>query len=455
MVFCMRRIPIAITIAGSDSGGGAGIQADLKTFAALGVHGTVALTSVTAQNTYEVRAIHDIPPHVVYEQIIAIAIDMGIDAGKTGMLSNAEIIETVARAVDDIGFPLVVDPVMIAKSGAKLLRDDAIDTLIKKLLPLAKIVTPNAPEASRISGVEVKDLDSAKKAAKKIVDETGVEAAIVKGGHLTSSTAVDVMYWNNQFYTFESERVLDGCTHGTGCSFSAAIAAELAKGANVYDAVREAKKFITTAISYGLKIGRGHCPVNPMAWLYIPAYKHMVIEELERAICVLMDSSKKIIEYMPEVGMNIVMSLPPEYTRSINDVAGVKGRIIKYGETLLRTGPVEFGVSKHLARLVIELQRIYPEIRSALNIKYDEKIIDKARVKGYKVVFIDRRMEPDDIRRIEGATMKWIANEVSKITTSPPDIIYDIGDIGREAMIRIIGRNALEVVNKLLNIIED
>lgn len=451
----MKRVPVAISIAGSDSGGGAGIQADLKTFAAMGVHGTVALTSVTAQNTYEVRAIHDIPPHVVYEQIIAIAIDMGIDAGKTGMLSNAEIVDTVARAVEDVGFPLVVDPVMIAKSGAKLLRDEAVEMLVKRLLPLAKIVTPNAPEASRIAGVEVKDLDSARIAAKKIVDETGVEAAVVKGGHLTSNTAIDVMYWNNQFYVFESERVPDGCTHGTGCSFSAAIAAELAKGSNVYDAVREAKRFITTAISYGLKIGKGHCPVNPMAWLYVPAYKYLVIEELERAIGRLMGSSKELLEFLPEVGMNIVLSLPPEYVRGINDVAGVKGRIIRFGDEMLKAGPVEFGASKHLARLVVELQRNYPEIRAALNVKYDARLIDKAKSKGYRVVFIDRRMEPEDVKRIEGATMKWIADEVSKITLNPPDLIYDVGDVGKEAMIRIIGRNAYEVVNKLLDIVKD
>ncbi|MGC8975235.1 MAG: bifunctional hydroxymethylpyrimidine kinase/phosphomethylpyrimidine kinase, partial [Thermoprotei archaeon] len=185
---------VAVTIAGSDSGGGAGIEADLKTFASLGVHGTVALTSVTAQNTYEVTAIHDIPPEVVYEQIRVVAEDIGIDAGKTGMLSNSNIIRSVARAVKEFSFPLVVDPVMVAKSGARLLREDAVDALKRELLPHAKVVTPNKAEAEVLSGIEIRSLEDSKLAAKKISEEYSCEAVVVKGGHLESNEAVDVLY---------------------------------------------------------------------------------------------------------------------------------------------------------------------------------------------------------------------------------------------------------------------
>lgn len=451
----MKKIPIAITIAGSDSGGGAGIEADLKTFTALGVHGAVALTSVTAQNTYEVTAIHDIPPEVVYEQIKAIAVDMGIDAGKTGMLSNSGIIRAVSRAVKEFSFPLVVDPVMVAKSGAKLLLDEAVEVLTRELIPLAKVVTPNAPEASRLSGVEVRDVDSAKQAARRIVEETGVEAAVVKGGHLLSDTSVDVMYWRGRCYLFESPRVKNGCTHGTGCSFSAAIAAELAKGTDLYNAVKVAKEFIVKAIAYGLKVGKGHCPVNPAAWLYVPAYRSIVLEELKRAVAKLMEHKGELIKYAPEVGINVAMSLPAPYALSVDDVAAVKGRIVRSGNELIQIGEVEFGASRHLARLILELQRAYPEVRAAVNVRYCEELVEKARKRGYRVVFIDRRLEPEESRRVEGATMRWIAGEVSRMTSEPPDIIYDVGDLGKEAMIRVIGKGALDAVDKLIKLIEE
>ncbi|MCD6323790.1 MAG: bifunctional hydroxymethylpyrimidine kinase/phosphomethylpyrimidine kinase, partial [Desulfurococcales archaeon] len=265
-----KPLPVAITIAGVDSGGGAGVAADLKTFAALGVHGALAVTSLTAQNTVEVRAIQDLDPEMVEAQVEAVADDLGIDAGKTGMLSNESIIKAVARVVGKYGFPLVVDPVMIAKSGAKLLRDEAIKALIDQLIPKAAVVTPNAPEASRLTGIDVKDLRTAREAAQAIVEELGAEAAVVKGGHLSSEYSIDVLYFRGDFEEFRAPRIDSGTTHGTGCSFSAAIAAGLAKGLRVPEAVGEAKRFITEAIKYGLALGAGHGPVNPTAWVAIP-----------------------------------------------------------------------------------------------------------------------------------------------------------------------------------------
>ncbi len=449
-----KIVRVAITIAGSDSGGGAGIEADLKTFAALGVHGTVALTSVTAQNTYEVTAIHDIPPDIVYKQIEAVAEDMGIDAGKTGMLSNASIIHVVAKAVKKYGFPLVVDPVMIAKSGAKLLRDDAIDALVKELLPEATIATPNAPEASRITGIEVRDLETARIAAKKIVEDIGVkEAVIVKGGHLSGEESIDIMYWRGKYYELKAPRISSGCTHGTGCSFSAAIAAGLASGLDIYSAVKQAKEFITSAIKYGLKIGKGHCPVNPMSWIDIPGYKWFIYENITTALNKLLENREIVSKYVPEVGMNLVMALPPQYLHSTRDIAGIRGRIVKYGDTIKPVGPIEFGASSHLARLVLSISKREPSIRAALNIKYDPIVIENAVKKGYEVVFIDRRKEPKDVREREGATMPWIVEEVFKTRDKAPDLIYDVGDIGKEAMIRIIGYSAINVVEKLLDIL--
>ena len=259
------KLPVALTIAGSDSGGGAGIQADLKTFAALGVHGTSAITAITAQNTTGVTDILELPVDLVRKQIAAVVDDIGVQAAKTGMLSSAAIIGAVAEAVRDYGLtPLVVDPVMIAKGGAKLLREDAIDALRERLIPLAAVVTPNLPEAEVLLGRPISSLDERKRAARDLV-AMGAGAAVVKGGHADDAT--DVYFDGSQMIELRAARIDTVNTHGSGCVFSAAIAAWLARGADPLQAAREAKSFITEAIANSLQIGRGHGPVNPMfAW---------------------------------------------------------------------------------------------------------------------------------------------------------------------------------------------
>ena len=256
------KLPVALTIAGSDSGGGAGIQADLKTFAFLGVHGTSAVTAITAQNTRGVTEILELPPSLVLEQIRVVVEDMGVAAAKTGMLSSAEIIEAVAESVERFGVTnLVVDPVMVAKGGAKLLRDEAVDALRSRLLPLAAVVTPNLPEAEVLLGRRIETLDERKQAARDMVG-LGARAVVVKGGH-ASGDAIDVYFDGSGFVELSAPRVETANTHGSGCVFSAAIAAALAREVRPDEAVRQAKAFITRAIVASLEIGGGHGPVNP------------------------------------------------------------------------------------------------------------------------------------------------------------------------------------------------
>ncbi len=437
----------ALTIAGSDSGGGAGIEADLKTFSAFGVHGLVAVTSVTAQNTREVRAIYDVSPEVVAGQIEAVAEDIGVDAAKTGMLSNAGIIKAIAKTVSRYKFPLVVDPVMIAKSGAPLLREDAVEALVKEIIPLATVVTPNRPEAEKLSGIKIESLEDARKAAKFIVEELGAEAAIVKGGHLGWREAVDVLYYRGSFREYRKPFV-DGCTHGTGCSFSAAIAANLAKGKPLEEAVRIAKEFITLGISYGLRIGRGHCPVNQNAWIEIPAERWRVYESLTGALGELL-KVEGLSHYVPEVGMNFVYALPRIYARGKEDVAGVKGRIVKFGDSVKPVGPVEFGASDHMARAVLTIMEFYPELRSGLNLRYDEELIERAKRLGLKVSFYDRREEPEEVKLREGATIPWGVKTAVRRLGERPDVVYHLGDWGKEPMILLFGNTPGEVVERL------
>lgn len=376
---------------------------------------------------------------------------MGVDAAKTGMLSSAPIISVVAKSVKRYGFPLVVDPVMIAKSGAQLLRDDAIGTLIKELIPLATVITPNIPEAERLTGISIKNIDDAKIAAKMIVNEYGAKAAIVKGGHLNLDESIDVLYYNGIFKEFKSPKIFTKNTHGTGCSFSAAIAAELAKGNDIISSVETAKRFITNAILYGLSVGKGHGPINPTAWLYIPAEKYNVIEQLKKAVEML-ESHPEVASLIPEVQMNLVMALPYPYARGVDDVAGIPGRIVKIGSKVKASESPSFGASSHVARAVLKAMEYDRNIRAAADIKFSNEILEIIKNLGFTISFYDRREEPPEIKSKEGGTIPWGVEVAIKRVGKVPDAIYDPGDWGKEPIIKIFGKDAVDVANKIIAI---
>jgi hydroxymethylpyrimidine/phosphomethylpyrimidine kinase len=252
----------ALTIAGSDSGGGAGIQADLKTFEAFGIFGTSAITAITAQNTLGVTAIHDVPIEIVGAQIEAIASDLAPDAVKTGMLASVAIVETVAAAIEALDLPnLVVDPVMVAKSGHRLLADSAVLALTRELLPRALVVTPNVPEAEALAGIAIHTIHDMEAAARRI-RALGPRWVVMKGGHLEGETIVNLVFDGRACDRLEVPRVPGPNTHGTGCTFASAIAAGLALGRDVRSAVREAQTFVAEAMRHGPELGRGHRPLN-------------------------------------------------------------------------------------------------------------------------------------------------------------------------------------------------
>jgi hydroxymethylpyrimidine/phosphomethylpyrimidine kinase len=257
----MNSIPTAMTIAGSDSSGGAGIQADLKTFAALGVYGTSAITAITSQNTVAVTDVLEMPTSLIASQIDAIMTDIGADVAKTGMLSSSTIIETVVQKIKEHGISqLVVDPVMVAKGGDKLLQDEAVDALRTLLIPLSTIITPNIPEAEALLGRKIVNLDDARKAARDLA-RMGAKSVVVKGGHL-DGPPTDVFYDGENFREFTSLRIDTKNTHGTGCTFASAIAAGLAKKLPLVDAVEKAKSYVYSAIKREITIGQGHGPLN-------------------------------------------------------------------------------------------------------------------------------------------------------------------------------------------------
>jgi len=260
-------IPRVLTIAGSDSSGGAGVQADLKTFTVFRVYGMSAITALTAQNTRGVSGILPVSGEFVREQIDAVANDIGVDAAKTGMLATRAIVVAVAAAVRAHRIaPLVVDPVMVAQSGARLLDAEACAALLGELVPLARVVTPNVPEAEALLGMRIASVADMHEAARRLV-ATGAAAALVKGGHLDGEEAVDVLHDGAAAHELRALRLATRHTHGTGCMTAAALAACLARGLPLLDAAREAKRFIGVALAGALSLGTGNGPANPLAWL--------------------------------------------------------------------------------------------------------------------------------------------------------------------------------------------
>ncbi|WP_445634908.1 hydroxymethylpyrimidine kinase [Nostoc sp. DSM 114161] len=258
------RVPVALTIAGSDSGGGAGIQADLRTFAFHCVHGTSAITCVTAQNTLGVNRVDAMPSEAVVAQIQAVVEDIGVQAAKTGMLLNQEIIFAVAQQVETLQIQnLVVDPVMVSRTGAQLIDDDAVKTLCNTLIPKAAIITPNRYEAQILSGLEIYSIEDMQAAAEMIHKNLGTKAVLVKGGGMQGNLrGVDIWFDGEKLEVLTAKQVETTNTHGTGCTLSAAIAANLAKGKNLWTAVQQAKEYVTTALTYALDIGEGQGPVG-------------------------------------------------------------------------------------------------------------------------------------------------------------------------------------------------
>ena len=438
-------MPIALTIAGSDSGGGAGIQADLKTFAALGVYGASVITSVTAQNTLEVTGIHDLPAEFVCLQLDTVMRDLTIEAVKTGMLSNPAIIRAVSERLQALGVEkLVVDPVMVAKGGAALLRKEAEAELIERLLPLAYVVTPNLGEAEVLAGLSIHNVEEMEQAARRI-HAKGARHVVVKGGHL-AGPPVDVFFDGHRFQYFEGERIETKSLHGTGCTFASAIAAELAKGAEVTAAVRHAKAYITAAIRLAEPIGHGFGPTHHFGALYHQAARYDIIVQLEEAVTQLRGAG--IAALIPEVHSNLGMALTRATT--VPEVASWEGCIVPVGEGIQPVGSLRFGASEQVATMILAAMRIDPSYRSAMNIRYGEDILHACQAANLRLSPIGRPNEPVQGQRTEGSSRALGIGNLTLTLETVPDILYDLGAIGQEALVWVLGHDAVEVACKVL-----
>jgi hydroxymethylpyrimidine/phosphomethylpyrimidine kinase len=436
-----------LTIAGSDSGGGAGIQADLKTITVLGGFGMSVITALTAQNTLGVQGVYEVPEDFVEKQFDSVATDIGIDAAKTGMLANSKIIRVVSKKLRQYGInKLVVDPVMVAKGGAPLIVNEAKKSLIEELLPLALIITPNIPEAEELTKIKVSSIDDMKKSA-EIICGLGAKNVVVKGGHLAGNP-VDILYDGKDFHEFNSERIDTKNTHGTGCTFSAAIATKLAEGKSVFEAVKTAKEYTTTAIRFSLNIGSGHGPTNHLAHVLQESERYNCIQKLKAALQRL--NAEKCGNVIPEVQSNLGYALP--YANKAEDIAAIPGRIIRIGEETGTLCDPAFGASSHIADIILSAMKYNADYRCAMNIRFSEDIIGICIALGFDVDNFDRSGEPDDTKSKDSYSLKWGINSVLSKRNSIPDIIFDRGDLGKEPMIRVIGKKPADVVDKVLSI---
>jgi hydroxymethylpyrimidine/phosphomethylpyrimidine kinase len=403
------------------------------------------LTALTAQNTLGVQAIHEVPAPFVEKQIHSVLSDIGADAIKTGMLVNAEIVEVVAKKIKQYRVrKVVVDPVMVAKSGDSLLRKDAREALVKRLLPLATVVTPNLMEASVLTGLRVRSIEEMKKAARRIY-KSGAKYVVIKGGHL-KGRAVDILYDGEKYEEIEGPKIETKNTHGTGCTFASAIATLLARGDTVSEAVKRAKIFITLAIQSGLPLGKGAGPTNPSAYVLREMERYRILRELIKAVDLL--KAERVGHLIPEVSSNLGYGLPN--AEGIGDVAAFPGRIVRYKDSVVTLSDPEFGASQHISNVILTVMKFDPEYCSAMNIRYSKENITQLRERGFFVGHFDRRIEPKRVKQREGSSLEWGVGEVLRKLRRVPDIIYDEGDLGKEPMIRVLGRNPIEVVNKIL-----
>jgi len=433
-----------LIIAGSDPGAGAGLQQDLKVTTLLGAYGLTVVTALTVQNSQGVRAVHPVAPEVVAAQLEAVLSDFPVAAVKVGMLATPALVRTVAERLKGLDAPLVLDPVLAAGGGFPLLTADGISMLTEELFPLTHLLTPNAPEAARLAGLEVRTLGDLEEAARRLQD-MGPRWVLAKGGHLPGEP-VDVLTDGKNVYHLPGVRLAAPNHHGSGCLLASACAAGLAQGLSVPETVNRARGLTAQALKYGLPLGRGAGPVNPYAPFARDLARLEVLAALQSAAARL--EKEGIEPLIPEVMSNLGYATP--YPEGPQDVAAFPGRIMPGPQGLLIRVPPAFGASRHLSAVILTAMTTHPELRSAMNVKFFDGLDDLALLLHLRVASFDRGAEPPEVKAREGSTLAWGVASVLKPGEPPPDLIYDRGEFGKEPMIRILGPTPMSVAEKAL-----
>lgn len=447
-------LPVVLTIAGSDSSGGAGIQADLKTFTALGVYGMSVITAITSQNTKKVNSVYPLPSKIVRDQLEAVLSDIKPDFIKIGMLSNIEIIEAVVNTLKKYKIKnIILDPVIASKNGTRLLEEKAFNILKNNLIPRAFLITPNIIEAEILTGIKTIDLESIIKTAEILV-KMGAKNVLIKGGHLKDDNCKDFLLTANKYIILSRQRIMTKNTHGTGCTYSSAIASFLAKGEKLEIAIQKARDYLHLSIKNSIPLGKGNGPVNHLALIQRQEEILLTRDEMKNSIIKLNNS--KIAPLIPEVQSNLAYAL--KNAENLNEVFGFPGRIIRLKNEIKYLAEPSLGASKHMGKVVLTTMRYNPSYRSAMNIRFSDEIISICKNLKLKIAEFDRNKEPAIIKNKEGQTLEWgtdiaIGRGTARRARTIPDIIFDRGANGKEPMIRVLGKNPDDVANKIIKII--
>ena len=417
-----------LSIGGSDPSSGAGIQSDIKTFSNHNVYGFTVVTAITSQNTRKVTSIEPVSTKSLKSQLDSILSDFHVNAIKIGMVYNSQIIKMIHSKLRNIKVPIIVDPIIKSTTGTTLLKKSALHDYKKMIIPLADVITPNKYEAKILSGVT-----NVHKSAKKI-QSMGAKCVIITGATSSNGKISDFVLEESREYVISGKKIPIK-NHGSGCNYSASIAVSLAKGNTMYNAVKTAKDYVYQSIRNSKNIGKG---VN------------ITHKNISNGMRELSDSInhfkqiKNIYKIIPECQTNFVFA--KKNPKNITDVLGISGRLVKSGKEVVTAGEIVYGGSQHVGTAVIQVNKKFPEVRSGLNIKYDPKIISKAKKSKFTVLSYDRSKEPKKSKQKENSSISWGIS--SSLNAKSPDIIYHKGDLGKEPMILIFGKNPDDVVKK-------
>ena len=428
-----------LSIGGSDPSSGAGIQSDIKTFEQLGAYGFTVVTAVTSQNSSGFGLVEPMSIKIVKDQLNAILSDFKIDGIKISMVYNSKIIKAIHNELKNMSIPIVVDPVIESTTGGILLEKSAHIDFIKLLIPLATIITPNKSEAEFLTKTKIDSKKSIEKTAIKILN-LGAKNVVITGID-EGKKITDWVFQTDKSFS-ESSPKLNIINHGSGCNYSASLIFALASGKSLKESTRFAKKFTYNSIINAKNIGKGIAMTdgkNP----------DKIISVLNKSISEFVNI-KNIYNYIPECQTNFVFS--KKNPKTIKDVLGIEGRIVKTGKKVTVAGNLEYGGSKHVATAVITVNQKFPEIHSAINLKYDPKVISDLERSEFKIAGYDRSKEPSNVKE-KGSTIEWGIKSAIKESDVVPDIIFHKGDFGKEPMIIIFGTTPTQVLEKISKII--
>ncbi len=429
-----------LSIGGSDPSSGAGIQSDVKTFSLFNAHALTVITAITGQNTSSFGLIEPVSQKILKNQLESVMSDFKIDGIKIGMVYNSQIIKVLYHELKKLKIPIVIDPVFKSTTGGSLIESSAIKDFQKFLIPLATVITPNKFEAEIISKTKINAKNTLEKVA-KIIQKMGSKNVVITGIATKNNQISDFVLEKNKRYIISGDKILK-MNHGSGCNYSAAIIFALAKNKTMSESIRFAKQFTYNSIKNAKNIGKGIVITD--------------IQEDDKINSELSDAINKFVEIkniyknIPECQTNFVYS--KQKPKSTKDVLGISGRIVKTGKHVMLAGNLTYGGSKHVATAVVTMNKKFPRIHSAINLKYQISTISKIKKTKLIVSSYDRNQEPKNWK-LKNSTIEWGIKNAIKDSKKIPDIIYHKGDFGKEPMIIVFGENPNNVLKKILRII--